>query len=267
MAKQYKKGKLQLTQWHPAFCEAVQLELIGNKGQLIYRSEYGLNTKPIQIDLLVVVKLPDIEVKNEIGHIFKGHNIFEYKSPRDQMTIDTFSKTLAYAFLYKSIAECVDQIKLDDITVSLVREKYPQKLFSELRNMGFCVNKTAGGIYQVGNVMGIEIQIIVSIELDEKNHIWLKALTQNLTRQEAEKLICDFSNLSQKDEKELMSSVLQVAMKENREVFESMKEVPDMCEALRELMKPEIDKEIRDAVAKKDAEIQALKKQLAALNA
>lgn len=40
-----------------------------------------------------------------------------------------------------------------------------------------------------------------------------------------------------------------------------------MCEALRELMKPEMDKAIRDAVAEKDAEIRALKLQLAALNA
>lgn len=38
------------------------------------------------------------------------------------------------------------------------------------------------------------------------------------------------------------------------------------CEALRELMKPEINKAISDAVAGKDAEIQALKKQLVALN-
>lgn len=288
MTKQRKKGKFQLTQWHPAFCAAVQLELIGNKGQLAYRLEHGLNTRPIQIDLLVIVKSPEIEVKNEIGHIFRGHNLFEYKSPNDQMTIDTFSKALAYAFLYKSSAEQVDMIKMDDMTVSLVREGYPRKLFSDLQDMGFCARKAADGIYRVGNVMGVEIQIIVSRELDEKNHVWLKALTQSLTRREAERLICDCGNLSRKDEKDLVSSVLQVAIRENKAVFLGVKEASGMCEALRELMKPEMDKAIRDAVAEKaaalaekdveiaekateiaekDAEIRELRRQLAALNA
>lgn len=107
----------------------MQLELIGNKGQLTYRSEYGLNTKPIQIDLLVIVKSPEIEIKNEIGHIFRDHNIFEYKSTNDQMTIDTFSKSLTYAFLYKSSAEHVNQIQMSDITVSFVRKGCPKNCF------------------------------------------------------------------------------------------------------------------------------------------
>lgn len=29
-------------------------------------------------------------INNEIGNIFKGHNIFEYKSPKDKLNIDTF---------------------------------------------------------------------------------------------------------------------------------------------------------------------------------
>lgn len=204
--------------------------------------------------------------------------LFEYKSPNDQMTIDTFSKALAYAFLYKSSAEHVDQIKMNDMTVSLVREGYPKKLFSDLKDMGFCVRKAADGIYRIGNVMGVEIQIIVSKELNEQNHIWLRALTQNLSKQEAEKLIRDSGNLSQKDEKDLASSVMQVAIKENKTVFLGVKEASKMCEALRELMKPEMDKAISDAIsdvvaeknaalAEKDAEIQELRKRLAALNA
>lgn len=152
------------------------------------------------------------------------------------MTIDTFSKSLAYAFLYKSSAEHVNQIQMSDMTVSLVREGCPKKLFSDLEEMGFYVRNTADGIYRVGHVMGIGIQIIVSRELYEKNHIWLKALTQNLTSQEAEKLIQESSNLSQKGDKDLVSSVLQVAVKENKTVFWELKEASKMCEALRELV-------------------------------
>lgn len=40
------------TQWHPAFCSAVRLELRADKQKLQYTNEYNLNAKPIQIDLL-----------------------------------------------------------------------------------------------------------------------------------------------------------------------------------------------------------------------
>lgn len=290
---EHPKETLQLTQWHPAFCAAVRLELKENKGQLTYQSEYGLNTKPIQIDLLVIIKSPEVKIENEIGHIFKGHNIFEYKSPKDHMTIDTFYKSLAYAFLYKTNTGNVDQIKADDMTVSLVREKRPKKLFADLEKLGFCLREIAGGIYHVGNVMGTEIQVIVSGELNQENHVWLRSLTQNLTKKDAEALLLSSNYLHEDDEKELASSVLQVAIKENKTMFLDLKEAREMCEALRELMKPEIDAVIKEAeaekeaaiakavaekeeekdaaiakvVAEKDARIRALEAQLAALNA
>ena len=59
------------TQWHPAFCSAVKLKLIQNKGDLDYGNEYNLNSKPIQIDLLVIKKSKYVEIKNEIGKIFR----------------------------------------------------------------------------------------------------------------------------------------------------------------------------------------------------
>ena len=44
------------TQWHPPFCAAVKLELRANKKDLAFDSERVLNTKPIQLDLLVIKK-------------------------------------------------------------------------------------------------------------------------------------------------------------------------------------------------------------------
>lgn len=253
--KKHAAKKNRLTQWHPAFCSAIRLELRSNKDQLEYRSEYGINTKPIQIDLLVVQKVSGVKIQNEIGHIFKIHNILEYKSPDDGLTIDVFFKAMAYVCLYKASAGHVDQIKAQDMTVTLVRHSYPRELFKALKALGFRVKKYANGIYHIGDVIGIEIQIVVSRQLDPKNHIWLRALTREMTQEEAEDLIHSAKGLSEQDEKELMASVMQVATKENHKLFVDIKEVPYMCEALRELMKTEIDQEIRDAVAVKNAEI------------
>lgn len=44
------------TQWHPAFVSAMKLELIEDAEYLDYTSEYNLNTKPLEMDLLIVKK-------------------------------------------------------------------------------------------------------------------------------------------------------------------------------------------------------------------
>ena len=43
-------------QWHPGFVAAMNLEFEENRGDLIYEREYNLNTKPLEIDLLVIKK-------------------------------------------------------------------------------------------------------------------------------------------------------------------------------------------------------------------
>ena len=129
--------KTELTQWHPAFCSATKLELVKNKKDLHYYSEYGINTKPIQIDLLVIQKSKDVVIENQIGKIFKGHNIFEYKSGDDGLNVDTYFKTLAYACLYKAKAPKVDGIDAEDITITMAREGKPVKLFRWFKEHGY----------------------------------------------------------------------------------------------------------------------------------
>ena len=87
-------------QWHPGFVAAMVLEFGENRKDLIYEKEYNLNTKPLEIDLLVIKKGKDVRIVNEIGRLFRGHNIMEYKSPKDELNIDTFYKAGAYAGLY-----------------------------------------------------------------------------------------------------------------------------------------------------------------------
>lgn len=89
-------------QWHPGFVAAMNLELAQNREALVFEKEYNLNTKPLEIDLLVIKKEHSFLIANEIGRLFKGHNIIEYKSPEDHLDIDTFYKAGAYASLYKS---------------------------------------------------------------------------------------------------------------------------------------------------------------------
>ncbi len=252
-------------QWHPGFVAAINLELAENRGDLIYEKEYNLNTKPLEIDLLVIKKDKDIQISNEIGRMFKGHNILEYRSPEDRMDIDSFYKAGAYASLYKAYGETVDERKAEDITVSLVREAKPDGLFRYFREHKVEVSNPYPGIYYVLDGVLFFTQVIVTRELNGKNHGWLKSLSDKLKKQEMEALLNRARSLSGKLERELADAVLEVSVKANREIVEELKGDEAMCQALLEIMEPEINKivglakEEADQKAKKEAEETAAK--------
>lgn len=133
-------------QWHPGFVAAINLEFAANRDHLIYEKEYNLNIKPLEIDLLVIKKDKHARIQNEIGKIFRGHNIMEFKSVQDHLDIDTFYKTGAYASLYnrmdkQSMREFLEEIhnlegkynrELADAILE-VSTKANQKVVEELR--------------------------------------------------------------------------------------------------------------------------------------
>lgn len=235
-------------QWHGPFCSAVRLELVENKGDVDFQREYNLNSKPLQIDLLVIKKTEDVSINNEIGKIFRGHNIMEYKSPGDAMNVDTYYKVLGYACFYKSNGETLDCIKEDDITLSFVREGYPRELMKYFQQKGFKVEERYPGIYYVTKTGFFPAQVIVSGKLNKDLHIWLMALTRDMEKSEAETLLFKIRNLTEKDDRMNASAVLNLAMNANGPVFDRIKEDEPMFEELRKLMQPEFDAAVNAAV-------------------
>ena len=124
---------------HPGFVAAMNFEFREfreNMDDLIYEKEYNLSTKPLEIDLLVIKKEPNVQISNEIGKLFRGHNVVEYKSPEDHLDIDVFYKTGAYGSLYKSFGETVDERAADDITITIIRDAKPEGLFRYFKEHG-----------------------------------------------------------------------------------------------------------------------------------
>ena len=241
-------------QWHPGFVAAINLELAENRDDLIYEKEYNLNTKPLEIDLLVIKKDKDVQISNEIGRMFKGHNILEYRSPEDRMDIDSFYKAGAYASLYKAYGETVDERKAEDITVSLVREAKPDGLFRYFREHKVEVSNPYPGIYYVLDGVLFFTQVIVTRELNGKSHGWLKSLSDKLKKQEMEALLKRARSLSGKLDRELADAVLEVSVKANREIVEELKGDEAMCQALLEIMEPEIKQIVRQATERERRE-------------
>lgn len=244
------------TQWHPAFVSAMKLELIEDAAYLDYTSEYNLNTKPLEMDLLIVKKSKDVEIKNEIGKIFRRHNIVEYKSPDDTMNLNTYMKVLAYACLYKAYESHADEIELNEITITMVREKKPVKLLEWFERNGYQVRVAYKGIYYVIRDNHFMTQIIVSKELSKDNQKWLTLLSRELDNTDAKRVVAQIEALTEKNEKSYVDSVLQVAMKENKQIFGQLREEETMCQALREFFEPEIKEALENN--RKEMILQAL---------
>ena len=233
-------------QWHPAFCAAAELELRFNKADLEFKREYNLSKKPLQMDLLIIEKRKNVQIQNEIGAIFRGHNVIEYKSPDDGMTIDDFFKTLGYAYLYKGLGEKVDQIPLEELTVSLFRASAPKQLFKQLIGYGYKIEQHMSGIYYVQG-FAVPVQIVVTKELDSKNHESLKVLSRSAEKEDIQKFTELARDFSEPGDKEKADAVLQVSVAANREKYDEVRRSENMCEALRELMKEEIEQELEKA--------------------
>lgn len=240
-------GKAEKLQWHPAFCAATELELRQDLDVLELIPEYNLSKKPLQIDLVIIKKMDwKRTLQNEIGHIMRGHNILEYKGPGDELTIDSFFKVIGYASLYKAQGIAVNKIPASEVTVSFFRNAYPKAFFQELKKEGYILKKMYPGIYYVRGKVPFPVQVVVTSQLERKAHCSLRVLTTQVEMQDAELFLEQIHYLESKNERSNIDSVLQVSVNANKQVYSLLRRQNEMCEALRELMKDEIEKELEN---------------------
>ena len=162
--------------WHPAFLEAIKMELEDYHDVLEFRSEYQLSTEPLRIDCVIIKKAKDAVIKKNIAAIFRETNLLEYKSPDDYVSIADFYKVYSYACLMIFL----EKIPVTSLSISFVESHYPRSLIAHLRETrGFTVDETALGIYTVkGDIF--PIQIINSRRLSSDENLWLKGLSNRL---------------------------------------------------------------------------------------
>ena len=207
-------GKTQRLSWHPAFLQAVQLELSDYSDSLEFKYEYQLASEPLRIDLLIVKKPKQLKIDKNIARIFMTDNIFEYKSSEDYLSVKDFLKVYAYANLY---AANTPDIELSDVTISFVENKYPKKLIKYLTGTrGYAIKETSPGIYIVSGDY-IPIQIIESKKLPEKENLWLKSLTNDLDIRNADAIL--EAGMRRADKTTAMGAYLDVLFRANPEIL------------------------------------------------
>ena len=237
-------------QWHPAFAAAIGLEFRDDYKDVIIQQEYNLSKEPIRIDLLISRTDGNFRrFNNEIGHIMKSYNIIEYKSPEDSFNIDDYYKTIGYAGLYKGMGEYVNKIPAREVTVSMFCTRKPVKMFNMLKEDGAIIEQRYPGVYYItGNTL-FPVQIVVGKELNSTLHSGLRVLSDSADREDVETFLQNSVKTSEPWEREDIDAVLQASVSANKELYEEIRRDSGMCQALRELMKDEIDKEIEGAEA------------------
>ena len=91
-------------------------------------------------------------------------------------------------------------------------------------------------------------------ELDEEMFSALRVLTRKAKEQDIKKFIAESKITGEIIDKQNVDAILQVSVSANTDLYEKIRRENAMCEALRELMKDEIEADIEKAVKKAERE-------------
>lgn len=222
-------------QWHPAFSAALRITLQDEMKYLEMHEEYLLGKKPLQMDLLLIKKIKNISIQKSVGRIFREHNIIEYKSPDDYLSINDFYKVYAYACLYQSDTDKVKEIDPETLTITFVCSHYPREMFRHLTNVrGIIIEDKGNGIYYLKGDP-IPMQLLLTPKLSEKENYWLQNLRTNLKAgAEIRSLVARYEkHKHSKDYEAVMDLITRANWKE-------MEVERKMCDALKELLSDEL---------------------------
>lgn len=231
-----------LTQWHPAFSRALQIDLQQDSDNLYFEEEFCIRKLPSRMDLRITMRNPSQTLHKDIGRIFTRYNLIEYKPPGDYLSLDDFAYTLGSGYLMKSGGKYENAIPFKDISLSMVGYHYPRKL------MGYLEAKTKlqitqhfpGIYYLTGDIFPIQIAVVK--ELDPNQYLWLTSLRYNLNEEQQNLLLQNYEqHKNDRYFEEVMSFIATINQKEFRRR-------PDMCKGLMDIVRPEIEQEKRDAI-------------------
>lgn len=225
----------EVLQWHDGFHAALQIELQGESARLRFRSEYELYKKSLRIDTVVIKESDDTPVQKNIGKIFRKHNLIEYKSPDDYLSIDDFYKVYGYACLYQSNTEKVHEISMEDITITFVCSHFPRKMLKTLkRERNIEAVQNGKGIYRLVNDP-ISMQIIVNTQLSPRENRWLSSLKRNLAMDmNTKQLLGEYKGHR---ESNLYQAAMDLIMRANQKTMEVAGNM--VCDALKEIFADE----------------------------
>ena len=216
--------------WHSGFYVALKAELVDYLDMLQFEQEHSLNEQPLRIDVLVIKVLSDREIKKNIAKIFRGHNLVEYKSPEDSLSVSSYIKTIGYGCLYQAI----ENVDYKDITITLVCTMKPEVLIEYLNDEQsgrYTVTEQQLGIYIVDGER-FPVQIIENKLLSPDENFWLTSLKENADKAGLENALLKSTDVKDKinlgafwyvvfnTNADLIKEVLRMSSEESKQTLE-----------------------------------------------
>jgi hypothetical protein len=211
--------------WHPAFVQAIKLELEQYGDKLEFKPEFPLTTEPLKIDIVVIKKAKDVVITKNIATIFREYNLVEYKNPTDYVSVRDFYHVYAYACLSASL----EGVPITKITLTFVESRHPRRLLAHLKEVrGYTVEERSLGSYTVvGDIL--PIQIINSRKLSEEENIWFKDLDNQLDVERSNRILMEIERKGQPEQTGAYADVI------SRANVDKMEEVYQMGKSKRTL--------------------------------
>ena len=103
------------------------------------------------------------------------------------------------------------------------------------------------GIYYVTEHLPFPVQIIVTQELEPGEHRSLRILSNHAKKEDVEEFLRKAEGMNTSRDRQNVEAVLQVSVRANDELYREIRRDANMCDALRELMKDDIEREVSAA--------------------
>ena len=236
------KNEIGRTEYHYGFYGAVHASYEPTNVKMQYLQEHELGDEPVRMDMLIL-KQDTAPLTDPVGSFFKTHNVLEYKSPADQLSVKDFYKVQAYALLYHGLSSTGDPVSIETLTVSIFRHTYPRKMFRELENGGFRLELVHPGVYHVKGAISVPAQIVITSRLPKGEYEVFKVLAKDASKEDILKVLKLADESTDPKMIDYIRAVMNVSASVNEALIKKIKEDGTMNQAVRRIFKEELAQE------------------------
>ena len=160
-------------------------------------------------------------------------------------------KICGYANFYIGTAEHEGEILPDQVTVSIFRAVKNPELFKTMGKERTLVKSDTLGIYHVVGLSDLPFQIVITSELAGEEYAAYRALTENATERDIERVIDAGEKTTDYAMREHYRILLGLIAVKNPEVFSEIRRDNGMQDYLMEIMKDEVEAKVNEKVNEK----------------
>ena len=238
--------------WHREFEDAIQLTIEAwNVGAWTIR-EHELGEDPPRTDLIVVTGNGLPENVEEVFSFFLPINALEFKGPGDQLNWLTIRKSAGYGHFLIATAKKDEHITADNVTLSVFASDVNKTDFAEMLAKGTLTKTNIPGVYTVNGLTDIPFRVVIIGELKGEAYAAYRVLKEHAEVTDVELLLGRLEKADEEHDQNMMDRlhrILDLVEKKNPgTVADKIEEMKTMKSVFMDVLKPEIDVVVKDAV-------------------